>query len=321
MTTPHPSPARRSRRTSLRLDLPFRRRDALRAGLTDEQLGTARFRRLMHGIYLSADVQLTPEIGIVAAMRTTTDDCFATHHSAALLLGAPVPESAWVHLGTVTGAMTVRRQVRIRRYAAQPPLARGTPAPCTDAIQTFLDLSAWLELVDLVVLGDGLVRRQHVTATGLRKAAAGFIGPGARLARQAAGFVRPGVESPMESRVRMLFVLAGLPEPKVNLVVLDDAGRQLYRLDLAWKQVKVAVEYDGRHHIDREDQWSSDLRRREELENRGWRIVVLTSGDVYRTPGSTLDRVRAVLNERGLDAQIRGRDWAAHFPTRSLATG
>ena len=306
---------RAPRPSALDIDRPFRRRDALRAGITDQDLVGPTFRRLMHGIYISAAAEITPTTRVLAAMRTTTHPCFATHHTAAMLLGATVPDSAWTYLGTVEGAMTVRRQIRLRRYAVPPPLARRSPVPCTDAAQTFLDLAECLELVDLVVLGDGLVRQGHITPVGLVKAARRHEGPGAKLARLAAGYVRAGVDSPMETRVRMLFVLAGFPEPVVNVEVFDDAGRLRYRIDLAWPSAKVAVEYDGRHHINRQDQWTYDIRRREELEAEGWRFLVLTAPDIYRTPGTTLDRAESLLAAGGLRVRRRP-DWFAHFPSQ-----
>ncbi len=137
-----PPTATRVAAGTLRLNLPFRRSDALQAGLTDDDLISTRFRRLLHGIYISADVPVTPAITVLAAMRTVTGTSFATHHTAATLLGAAVPLTAWTHLGTVAGAMTVRRQIRLRRYAALPPLVVGSAVPCTDPAQTFLDLAA-----------------------------------------------------------------------------------------------------------------------------------------------------------------------------------
>jgi hypothetical protein len=314
-----PSAERVSRPGALDEDRPFRRRDALRAGLTDQDLISPRFRRLMHGIYISAAAEITPTTRVLAAMRTTTQPCFATHHTAAILLGATVPDSAWTYLGTVEGAMTVRRQIRLRRYAVPPPLARRSPLPCTDAAQTFLDLAECLELVDLVVLGDGLVRQGHITPVGLVKVARRHEGPGAKLARLAAGYVRAGVDSPMETRVRMLFVLAGFPEPVVNVEVFDESGRLRYRIDLAWPAAKVAVEYDGRHHISREGQWTYDIRRREELEAGGWAFLVLTAADIYRTPGTTLDRAESLLAARGIRVR-RHRAWCDHFPGRPSLT-
>ena len=79
--------------------------------------------------------------------------------------------------------------------------------------------------------------------------------------------------------------------------------------------VKVAVEYDGRHHINRQDQWTYDIRRREELEAEGWRFLVLTAPDIYRTPGTTLDRAESLLAAGGLRVRRRP-DWFAHFPSQ-----
>jgi hypothetical protein len=91
----------------------------------------------------------------------------------------------------------------------------GTP------VQAFLELASSLDLVELVVLGDSLVKPKHFTPEALLAAAAGWTRNGAARARKAAGFVRPGVDSPKESRLRMLLVLAGLPEPTVNLIIVD----------------------------------------------------------------------------------------------------
>jgi len=69
-------------------------------------------------------------------------------------------------------------------------------------------------LTELVTAGDSLVRRAGVEPDRLIEAASSARGVrGARLARQAAALVRRGVDSPMESRLRLLLVLAGLPEP------------------------------------------------------------------------------------------------------------
>ena len=73
--------------------------------------------------------------------------------------------------------------------------------------------------------------------------------PAARTAAQAAAYVRAKVDSPMETRLRMLVVLAGLPEPVINLEVRDEDGEVLRKYDLAYPVVKVAVEFDGQVHV------------------------------------------------------------------------
>lgn len=81
----------------------------------------------------------------------------------------------------------------------------------------------------------------------------------------------------METRLRLLIVLAGLPEPTVNLIFRRQDGDWKIRLDLRYPDHKSAVEYDGRHHGEDIDQWHRDLGRREYLEQRGGRLIVVTS--------------------------------------------
>ena len=63
-----------------------------------------------------------------------------------------------------------------------------------------------------------------MSAEGLRDAALAWHGRGAKLARRAARFVRDGVDSAMETRLRMLLVLAGLPAPEVNFILPPRPG-------------------------------------------------------------------------------------------------
>jgi hypothetical protein len=185
----------------------------------------------------------------------------------------------------------------------------------------FVELAEELPLVELVVAGDWMVRRHRIRIKDLRRAAASATGPSARLARQAARYVRARVDSPMESRVRMLIVLAGLPEPVVNMSVRDVDGEPVRRFDLSWPEVRVIVEYDGRHHVERVEQWESDLERREEIDDEGWRILVVVAAGVYTDPGRTVERIFRLLRARGLpDLPDRpSEDWRPHFPGRAAA--
>ncbi|WP_343989167.1 hypothetical protein [Terrabacter terrae] len=88
--------------------------------------------------------------------------------------------------------------------------------PLTTPTSTFLDLSDELGLAEPVVLGDSLVRAGHATPQRLVAAASGYRGKARRHARRAAALVRADVDPPMETRARLLMVLAGLPEPVVN---------------------------------------------------------------------------------------------------------
>jgi hypothetical protein len=180
----------------------------------------------------------------------------------------------------------------------------------------FVEMAGQVPLVELVVLGDWMVRRKGVTPASLLRAARSAPGVDGRLARQAASYVRSRVDSPMETRLRMLIVLAGLPEPQVNLTIRDVDGEPVRRFDLSWPESKVIVEYDGRHHIEREEQWEADLARREEIDDHGWRILVVVASGIYRDPATTVQRIWRVLRARGV-AGVPTRPaeaWREHFP-------
>lgn len=116
------------------------------------------------------------------------------------------------------------RGTKGRQHPCHPALGAPTPGPqrckglpVSTPEQTFLELAAaGLSLVDLVIVADGMIRAEHTAPGRLADAAAGWHGRGCRVARRAADLAREGVDSPMESRLRLLLVLAGLPEPRVN---------------------------------------------------------------------------------------------------------
>lgn len=123
----------------------------------------------------------------------------------------------------------------------------------------------------------------------------------------------------MESRLRMLIVLAGLPEPEVNLLVATDKeGIARRKYDLCWPEVRLIVEYDGRLHIERVEQWESDLGRREEIDDSGWRIIVVIAAGIYTYPGTTVTKLHRLLLERGhprVPSHLSD-EWRRHFPGR-----
>ncbi len=113
-----------------------------------------------------------------------------------------------------------------------------------------------------------------------------------------AALVRHGVDSPMESRLRLLIVLAGLPEPEVGRTVYDTDGGWLARPDLSYPDLKIAIEYDGRNHLLDSNQWRRDIRRRENLEREGWLVRVITAADVLRAPETVVARIAQDLRAR-----------------------
>lgn len=90
------------------------------------------------------------------------------------------------------------------------------------------------------------------------------------------------------------------------MAILDEAGPpglvaqhpvevhgHRYRLDLAYPDCMVAVEYDGEAFHSRPEQVQADRVRQARLERAGWRVIRITRHDLYSaTSGSIVRRVR-----------------------------
>ena len=187
-------------------------------------------------------------------------------------------------------------------------------------LQAFLELAAiGVGLVALVVAGDSLARKKRITIEGLILACDAYRGRGARCARRAARLVRKGVDSPMESRLRLLLVLAGLPEPVVNVIIRSPDGHWSMRYDLCFRELKLIIEYDGRQHAESAAQWARDIERRELIDKLHYRLLLVTATGIYAHPLTTLDRVRDTMIELGatnVPKKYRP-EWRRHFPGRT----
>ena len=293
---------------------PFRRSQALASGIRDGALNGPDFRRLFYDVYIASAVVVTSAVRAEAALLVNREGSHVSHHTAAELWGAYVPHDPDTHL-TVPGSLTRRRGIRTHRRNGVATVTQRAGIPVSSPTQVFLELAAVLPLVELVAVGDSLVRARRVAPAALVAAAREWRGHGARLARRAAALVRDGVDSPMETRLRVLIVLAGLPEPTVNHTIRNDSGDVVMRFDLSYPAIRLAIEDDGRQHAESDQQWGSDIERREALDRGGWRLLVVRAKDIYVTPAQTLSRIVAVLHELGFPVRRELRpDWSRHFP-------
>lgn len=293
---------------------PFTRQRALRAGLSDSDLTGAGYQQLFWGVYISSTVKATLVVRALAALMVAPPGSIVSHHSAASLWGGVAPDSGDVHLTMPLGNRQKTRGIRSHRVVRPPTPSRRRGLPVTSPEQTFIDLAHSCDLVQLVILGDSLVRAKATTPAKLVAACELSEARRAALARRAASFVRPKVDSPMESRLRMLMVLAGLPEPRVNVELCEDDGRVRYRLDLSYPDQLLAIEFDGRPHVEVQARWEGDVIRREDIEADGWRFVVVTSTQFYGSPGAVLERIAAAMRDRGVPVPHRLRgEWRRYF--------
>ena len=262
----------------------------------------------------------SPWVRTCAALLVHPAEAFASHFSAGRLYGVPLPTHPNEH---ITVWQPERRRFRVgitchvTKFAVPDDVVVVQGLRASTPCRMFVELGSVLGLVDHVVVGDALIRLGLVTRRELVAYCAASPAQHACDARRAASYVRERVDSPMESRLRMLLVLAGLPEPAVNVEVADANGVAVYRFDLSYPDVRLIVEYDGRQHAEDAHQWARDLKRREWLDDEHWKIVVVTSSDLFRRPAHVVERVRRALWERGFTVPSTAltRDWHPYFPS------
>jgi hypothetical protein len=307
---------RKPRVGPFRVDKDDRGKRVLPAGVTEWDLRSGRYRRLFKGVYVGRSVTLTPLLLAQAALLLVDPLSVVSHQSAARIWGGVVPDDGLAHVSCAKRRPQVHGLAahRVSRGGQEYATVRGVKL--TTPAQTFLDLAADLGLVDLVVLGDSLVKTKRVTPAHLVEAAAAFRGRSRRMARRAAGLVRAEVDSPMETRLRLLLVLAGLPEPVINHKIRWPGGTVRFRFDLSYPEYRLIIEYDGRQHAESDDQWGTDLDRREWMDGGKWRLIVVRSKGIYSTPALTLQRVIGAMRDQGMPVPTLSDEWRQYFASR-----
>jgi very-short-patch-repair endonuclease len=125
-----------------------------------------------------------------------------------------------------------------------------------------------------------------------------IAGRGGRRFERVLSLVDARAESPQESRLRVRLTLAGLRPPVVQHDIYDPDGRFVARVDLAWPQQKVAVEYDGVWHVGSAAQIHADRRRVSALASRGWTVLFVTSARLRDDFPGLAAEVRSALRGR-----------------------
>ncbi|WP_188894264.1 DUF559 domain-containing protein [Microlunatus endophyticus] len=283
---------------------PFRRAEALATGITIRELTGPKFQKVLHGVYVAAGVQLTDLVRARAALHISPDGSYASHHTAARIWGGTAPNDARTHVSVPDpGSRSERQGIASHRATVDADVRSWRSTPVSSPPQCFCEIaSLGAGLVELVVLGDSLVRAGVVTPTELIAAADAWTHRGSAVASRAARLVREGVDSPMETRLRLLIVLAGLPEPVVNFVIRHENGDWRLRFDLCYPELKLLIEYDGDQHVFDSMQRARDLERREELQRIGWRIVTIQKQHYYAQPARVLERIRQARLDCGASA-------------------
>jgi hypothetical protein len=281
------------------LKAPFTTAQAATQGLSHRALRGAQWRHVFRDVWVHSDVPDTREMRLAAVRLVLGEGAFVCGLTPAWVYGVDVQdrrgELVWVgcrtshRLRTRAGCLT--REITV----ADSDLQVVDGLTMTTELRTVFDCARWLSLVEAVVVADalshsGLVSREELAAYALTHR-------GLRGIRQfdlVIGLMDPLSESPMETRVRLLLIFAGLPRPQAQLAVTDPAGLFVARADLGYEEQRLLVEYDGAFHW---EQRRADDLRRDAMRALGWTVLVISADDYYKNPTATVGRVRRALEK------------------------
>ncbi len=269
--------------------------EAGEAGITRSQLRGASYRRLGSGFYRWVDLRESPQLVLSAFARRVPAGAAFSGRTAAWLHGLDVApcEPVEVTIPQSIGSHW-RAGATVRRAAlGREEIVRRRSVPTTSALRTVLDLAGRGPLIEGVVAADMFLHARLVTFAKLCSYAAEHPGAkGIARLRRVVDLAEPKAESPMETRLRMLLMLAGLPRPEVQVSIRDDQVRFLGRPDLFYRVQRLAIEYDGGNHRDR---LVDDNRRQNGLVGAGLRLLRFTAADVFGTPDAVAIQVRQAI--------------------------
>lgn len=164
----------------------------------------------------------------------------------------------------------------------------------TTILRTLEDIGRRMAPVEATVVADmalhaGLVELAALSSLArTRRGGRGLVN-----LRRVADNAEPKSESPMETRLRMILVLAGLPRPAAQVSIHDGSGRVIGRPDLYYQERHLGLEYDGGVH---RESLVEDNRRQNRLLEEGIRLLRFTAAVVLSRPALVVAQVRAVLD-------------------------
>ncbi|WPU09613.1 DUF559 domain-containing protein [Pseudarthrobacter oxydans] len=294
---------------------PFTFSSAMASGVPLSRLRRKDVVNVGRGLYRPAAWDFDLE-GAARVLSAASPGAWISHVTAARLRCLVLPpwlaDSTELHLSKPRSLPSVRR----KGVFGHTVLAREDEIELVDGIRlstrsrTWLDLARVLPLHDLVSMGDQLIRIPRVdfegrtepydTIAGLRV----LVGRHPNLqgivrAREALDLMRVGADSAPESLLRLAIADAGLPEPGLQ-VPLRAGDARSPSADLGYRHRRLAIQYDGGHHLG-DAQILSDRRRDRAFESAGWTVLVFDKDDLADEFQRAVQRIKRALRNSWLD--------------------
>lgn len=274
--------------------------DAITAGTVSRGQLRWNYRAIYPDIYVPKAVEPTLAHRAEGAWRWSGRRGVITGRAASALHGSkwvaeetPV-ELLWSNSNPPDGIITRRGRIAPGEITRVQGMFVATPA------RTGLDLGRQLPRGEAVAHLDALARSTGVAAADILELTHRYRGTkGVRRCREAVDLMDAGAQSPKETWLRLVLIDAGFPRPETQIPVYDEFADPFAYLDMGWRDLMIAVEYDGEHHRTDTVQYRRDARRLRRIMAAGWIHIRVIAGDRPKEIEAWVRRAWAIRESEG----------------------
>jgi very-short-patch-repair endonuclease len=172
--------------------------------------------------------------------------------------------------------------------------------PTTTVEHTLMGLAAILPDTVVEMAIDRALYKKMTTITRLEQ----FLARKGKRGRNGAGILRELVrnldplagvpESAMETKLKQLLRRHGLPMPQFQYEIRDN-GRFVARVDAAYPEHRIAIEFDSYEHHTGKRAIDRDSERRARLSRIRWETITFTAAALRQNGGAALETLRSRL--------------------------
>ncbi len=258
-------------------------------GARKARTSSGRWILVYDGVYRMGGAPKTWRGDLLAACLAAGPDALASHRSAAALWSLPSGRTDLIELmcsrwrRSRHDSLVVHESLRIDDDDDRD---ERDSIPCTSAARTLFDLARRLSPVMLDANIDAALRHKLVSLDELRRTSTRLATkgrPGGRKFRAAVSGRTGEValpESVPERRLAELLVRQGLPAPVHQYVIRDETGGFVARVDLAYPDARLVIEYDSVEHHTGTAAHYRDAARRNAISDLDYTVLVATGADL-----------------------------------------